>query len=257
MMDRPWNVELDAIEKLFDAMTEVAFFVKDRDGRYVAVNNTLARRCGLRNKSDILGKTVMDVHPRPLAAAYEAQDRQVIEMGATIEKHLELHLYPNRRRGWCLTHKAPLRNEQGDIVGLVGTSHDLGLVDEQHPVYRQVARIAQRIRENFHMQLNLADLAREEGLSLARVERLFQKVFHYSPRQLLLQSRLEGALALIEAYPGRSIADIARECGYTDHSAFSRQFKAMTGYTPSQFRTGSGARPPVAFSPIACAVHVA
>jgi AraC-like DNA-binding protein len=124
-------------------------------------------------------------------------------------------------------------------------------------VYRQVARIAQRIRENFHMQLNLADLAREEGLSLARVERLFQKVFHYSPRQLLLQSRLEGALALIEAYPGRSIADIARECGYTDHSAFSRQFKAMTGYTPSQFRTGSGARPPVAFSPIACAVHVA
>jgi PAS domain-containing protein len=87
MTDRPWNVELDAIEKLFDAMTEVAFFVKDRDGRYVAVNNTLARRCGLRNKSDILGKTVMDVHPRPLAAAYEAQDRQVIDMGATIEKH--------------------------------------------------------------------------------------------------------------------------------------------------------------------------
>ena len=180
----------------------------------------------------------------------------MIDLGATIEKHLELHLYPNRRRGWCLTHKAPLRNEQGDIVGLVGTSHDLGLVDEQHPVYRQVARIAQRIRDNFHMQLNLADLAREEGLSLARVERLFQKVFHYSPRQLLLQSRLEGALALIEAYPARSIADIARECGYTDHSAFSRQFKAMTGYTPSQFRSGYGSRSTVAFSSIAFAVPV-
>ncbi|WP_051293487.1 AraC family transcriptional regulator [Pseudoduganella violaceinigra] len=251
--NRPQEVELDAIEKLFDALTEVAFFVKDREGRYVAVNHTLARRCGMRSKSEILGKTVMDVHPRPLAAAYEAQDRQVIDLGATIEKHLELHMYPNRRRGWCLTHKTPLRNEQGDIVGLVGTSHDLGLVDEQHPVYRQVARIAQHIRENYDQQLNLNELARDEGLSLARVERLFQKVFHYSPRQLLLQSRLEGALSLIEAHPGRSIADIARECGYTDHSAFSRQFKAMTGYTPSQFRNGS--RPsPVAFSPVACAV---
>ena len=32
------------------------------------------------------------------------------------------------------------------------------------------------------------------------------------------------------------ITDIALQCGYTDHSAFSRQFKAMTGSTPRDFR---------------------
>jgi AraC-like DNA-binding protein len=53
---------------------------------------------------------------------------------------------------------------------------------------------------------------------------------------LLLQSRLNGALALIESDHERSIADIAGECGYTDHSAFSRQFKALTGQTPVQYR---------------------
>jgi transcriptional regulator GlxA family with amidase domain len=51
-------------------------------------------------------------------------------------------------------------------------------------------------------------------------------VFHYSPRQLLLQSRLSGALAMIESDQYRSIADIANECGHTDHSAFSRQFSS-------------------------------
>jgi PAS domain S-box-containing protein len=241
---RPQSVDLAAIETLFDALTEVAFFVKDREGRYVSVNHTLARRCGVRSKQELVGKTVLEVHPRPLAQAYMAQDRDVIEGGCTIHKHLELHLYPNRRRGWCLTHKTPLRNEHGAIVGLVGTSHDLGLADEHHPVYHQLANIAQQIRENYRQQLNLNDLAREAGLSLARVERMFQRVFHYSPRQLLLQSRLNGALSMIETQPYLSIAEVAQECGYNDHSAFSRQFKAMTGVTPIQYRNQCMQRPP-------------
>ena len=231
------NVELAAIETLFDELSDVAFFVKDRGGRYLAVNRTLVRRCGLRTKQEIVGKTVLEVHPRHLAQAYMAQDREVIEAGCTIKKHLELHLYPNRRHGWCLTHKTPLRDAAGAIVGLVGTSHDLGLADEHHPVYRQIASIAQHIRLHYRESLCLNQLAQDAGLPLARVERLFQRVFHYSPRQLLLQSRLNAALALIEADASRSIADIASECGYTDHSAFSRQFKALTGMTPVQYRS--------------------
>ena len=243
---RPFNVELAAIETLFDALTDVAFFVKDREGRYLAANHTLVRRCGLRHKHDLTGKTVLEVHPRPLAQAYLAQDRQVIEDGCTIKQHLELHLYPNRRHGWCLTHKTPLRDEHGAIVGLVGTSHDLGLADEHHPVYRKIAGIAAHIREHYREPLCLQALAHDAGLPLARVERLFRRVFHYSPRQLLLQSRLNGALAMIESDLNRSIADIAGECGYTDHSAFSRQFKALTGQTPVQYRAqckNGGIRP--------------
>jgi PAS domain S-box-containing protein len=230
-----FHIELAAIETLFDALSDVAFFVKDRDGRYLAANHTLVRRCGLRSKQELAGKTVLEVHPRTLAQTYIAQDRQVIELGCTIRQHLELHLYPNRRHGWCLTHKVPLRDAAGAIVGLVGTSHDLGLADEHHPVYRQIAGIAQHIREHYREPLCLKQLAREAGLPLARVERLFQRVFHYSPRQLLLQTRLNGALALIESSQ-LSIAEIAGQCGYTDHSAFSRQFKALTGQTPVQYR---------------------
>lgn len=246
------SVELDAIEILFDALSDVAFFIKDRDGRYLAVNHTLVRRCGLRSKHELVGRTALEVHPRHLAHTYAAQDRQVIEAGCTIKKHLELHLYPNRRHGWCLTHKTPLRDDGGAIVGLVGTSHDLGLADEHHPVYRKIASIAQHIREHYREPLCLNQLAQEAGLPLARVERLFQRVFHYSPRQLLLQSRLNGALALIGADETRGIADIASACGYTDHSAFSRQFKALTGITPVQYRArlreGGAAHPPVALA---------
>ncbi len=229
-------VDLPALESLFDALNDVAYFVKDRDGRYLSVNMTLVRRCGLRSKEEIVGKTALEVHPAPLAHTYMAQDRQVIESGTALSKHLELHLYPTRSRGWCLTHKIPLHDENGTIVGLAGTSQDLGLADEMHPVYRKIAAIAQHIRDIYHTNVSMEELATGAGLSLSRVERLFQRVFHYSPRQLLLQSRLAGAMSIIESGGEQSIADIAYACGYTDHSAFSRQFKAHTGMSPVQYR---------------------
>jgi PAS domain S-box-containing protein len=230
-------VDFPALECLFDALNDVAFFIKDREGRYLSVNNTLVRRCGLRTKEEIIGKTALEVHPKPLALTYIEQDRQVIESGTPLSKHLELHLYPTRSRGWCLTHKIPLRDDSGGIVGLAGTSQDLGLADDLHPVYRKIAAIAAHIRENYHGNVSMEELAAREGLSLSRVERLFQRVFHYSPRQLLLQSRLAGAMAMIETGAEQSIAEIAYACGYTDHSAFSRQFKAHTGMSPVQYRT--------------------
>ena len=137
-----------------------------------------------------------------------------------------------------------LRDESGTIVGLAGTSQDLGLADEMHPVYRKIAAIALHIRDNFHTNVSMEDLASQAGLSLSRVERLFQRVFHYSPRQLLLQSRLAAAMAIIESGSAMGIAQIAYECGYTDHSAFSRQFKAHTGMSPVQYRAHCGAAAP-------------
>ncbi|MES2296002.1 MAG: AraC family transcriptional regulator [Pseudomonadota bacterium] len=230
------SVDLAAMEYLFDTLSDVAFFIKDREGRYSSINHTMVRRCGLRSKADILGKTALEVFPARLAQSYMAQDRDVIDTGVAIRKHLELHVYPTRSRGWCLTHKTALRDAHGHIIGLAGTSQDLGLPDDEHPVYRKIAGIAEHIRAHYQRPLCMLELAQDAGLSLSRVERLFQRVFHFTPRQLLLQSRLNAALVLLEADGQTNIAQIAYACGYTDHSAFTRQFKAHTGMSPMQYR---------------------
>jgi AraC-like DNA-binding protein len=238
-------VDFTAIESLFDTLTDVAFFVKDLDGRYLVINNTMVRRCGLRGKQSVVGKTAIDVHPKHMAQAYALQDRDVFTNGVSIKKHLELHLYPNRNPGWCLTFKTPLRDEAGAIVGLVGISRDLGLPGDLHRVYHKIADISLYIRENFGRHICLNQLALDAGLSLARVERLFQRVFNYTPRQLLLQSRLNGALAMIESDEGLNITAVAYACGYTDHSAFSRQFKSLTGMSPVQYRAHIRSKQPL------------
>jgi AraC-like DNA-binding protein len=71
-------------------------------------------------------------------------------------------------------------------------------------------------------------------LSVSQIERYFQKIFYLSPRQMVIKTRLDAASKML-AGEG-TITDIAVACGYHDHSAFTRQFKATVGVTPREYR---------------------
>ena len=93
----------EAFAELFEHVPDAVFFVKDRAGRYLAVNRSLVERCGLREKRELLGRHVREVFPSELAERYAAQDAAVLRTGRPIRDRLELHWYPRRRQGWCLT----------------------------------------------------------------------------------------------------------------------------------------------------------
>lgn len=221
-------------EPLFDALPDVVFFVKDEQARYVLVNKTLVARCGLRDKAALLGCNATEVFASRFGTNYLAQDRTVLSTGVEIHDQLELHLYPNRDPGWCLTHKIPLRDGDGRIIGLAGISRDLAMPDRKHPVYQRIAAVARHIQENFDQQVQVTELASLADLSVSQIERYFKKIFYLSPRQMLVQTRLEAATKMLAG--DGNITEIAVACGYHDHSAFSRQFKATVGVTPTEYR---------------------
>ena len=231
----PWQVDFRLLEKLFDELPEVVFFVKDREGRYSSVNQTLLNRCGFSHKGKILGLTAEEVYPTPLGAGYTAQDRLVLQKGIEIRDKLELHLYPGGGQGWCLTFKTPIRDGADAITGLVGISRDLHRPDEHDADYRRLARAVDDLQQRYAETVRLEALARSVGLSLDRFERLVKRVFYLTPRELLIKTRIEAASKLL-AEGDRSVADIAYACGYCDHSAFTRQFKATVGVSPAVFR---------------------
>ncbi|WP_240458634.1 AraC family transcriptional regulator, partial [Pseudomonas aeruginosa] len=225
---------LRQVEALLDAMPGVVFFVKDDRARYVLVNRTLARRCGVKDKAELLGRSADEVFPSSLGPLYAEQDRRVLRGGAALENQLELHLYPGRQPGWCLTHKQALRDADGAIIGMAGISHDLPAAQSAHPAYGRLAAVDAHIREHYDQPLSLADLTAIAGLSVAQLERHCKRIFQLTPRQMIHKARLGAASQLLAG--DAPITEIALRCGYTDHSAFSRQFKALTGLSPSQYR---------------------
>jgi PAS domain S-box-containing protein len=222
-------------EALFDATPDIVFFVKNARGQYVAVNDTLVRRLGLRSKSDLIGRTAADVFPGPLGASYAAQDQHVLASRAEIKDRLELHLYDQGTRGWCLTYKRPLLGLDGRVKGMAGFSRDLHQPDERRSAYRSVARAVDHLQAHFSEPLKVGALALHAGLPAARFARLVRRIFQLTPGQLLVKTRLDAASDLLLS-TRKSVAEIAQTCGYSDHSAFTRQFRATVGLTPSQFR---------------------
>ena len=110
--------------ELFDRIGDIVFFIKDHEARYVAVNDTLARRCGFADSHALIGRKASEVFAAPLGERFEAQDLKVIAEGLSIRGRLELHLYPDGGEGWCLTWKEPLIDAAGAIRGLAGISRD-------------------------------------------------------------------------------------------------------------------------------------
>lgn len=222
-------------EALFDLVPDVVFCVKDRAGRYRSVNRSLVERCGRRFKSELLGRTPHECFPPHLARSYAAQDEQTLRTGARIANKLELHLYPNGRTGWCLTHKLPLRDRAGRIVGVAVLSRDLAAPDAARLIPAALSEAIDHLQANFGEPLTPADLAARAGLTPPRFARLVKRIFQLSPAQLIGQTRLQAAHRLLRETT-HSIAEVALRCGYYDHSAFTRHFRAATGSTPGEFR---------------------
>jgi AraC-like DNA-binding protein len=72
-------------------------------------------------------------------------------------------------------------------------------------------------------------------MSTYRLDRRMQRVFGLTTGQWMLKLRLDIARQqLIES--DLAIATVALNVGYSDQSAFTRQFRRATGLSPSRFR---------------------
>lgn len=220
---------------LFDTIATVVFFIKDNKARYVLVNQTLKQRLAIHHDEDILGRTSEELFGSHQGKEYLIQDFKVLQ-GNPISDKLELHLYPSGRLGWCITHKIPIYSLTGDILAMAGVSMDIDK-DSSHLLrhHEKLAVVVAYIQDNLEQKLSVADLAKQAGLSISRLERLFKSVLHLSPLQMIQKIRLEHAITLLKD-SSLSIVQIAGQCGYSDHSAFSRQFKQLTGQSPKDFR---------------------
>jgi AraC-like DNA-binding protein len=222
-------------ERLFDRMPDVVFFVKDVERRYVVVNETLARRCGAASKAALVGRTSEEVFPAALGARYAEQDRRVLESGAEIVDRLELHLYADGSRGWCLTHKVPLAGPGRRVAGLAGLSRDLHAPDESRAGYGGIAEAVLVLQARYDEPLRVEDLARVARMPAERFQRLVRRIFGITAGQLVIKTRVEAAARML-VETSATVAEVAHACGYCDHSAFTRQFRSATGLTPSAFR---------------------
>jgi PAS domain S-box-containing protein len=228
------RIPFTAVE-LFDSLTDVVYFVKDREARYLVVNQTLVRRSGMRRKEELLGRRADEVFPAPFGELYRAQDERLLQSGEPVLDELELHVYASGETGWCITNKVPLIDVQGALVGLVGTSRDLNALREQDDALVRLRKALDHMHQHAQEALRIADLAKIADLSPYQFDQRVRRLFGISAAHLVQKTRLDRAMRLLRE-TSQPISSIALASGYSDQSSFTRLFRRALGISPAQFR---------------------
>ena len=228
-------VSPDQLLELLNHLPASYFFAKDLEGRFVHVNQALIEVLGLKNESEVIGKTDHDLFPREVADQYRRQDEAVIESGKTHNEHV--CAVPNHAGilRWYVETKMPLMDAAGKTIGVAGIMYDLEKAGAMLEPYERLNAAITHITNHYAEKITVDQLASLSHLSISQFKRVFKQLFHITPSLYLQRVRINAACVLLRetAY---SIESIAEQTGHYDASHFARQFRAQMHLSPGQFR---------------------
>jgi AraC-like DNA-binding protein/mannose-6-phosphate isomerase-like protein (cupin superfamily) len=114
---------------------------------------------------------------------------------------------------------------------------------KQRPLTRPASQNEERLKQiiawmdaQYTQPITLHSLADAAHISPRECERIFKQLLHVSPMTYLLQRRITAASKLLVC-TDIPITEVGLCCGFSNHSYFTKQFRALTGYTPRNYRT--------------------
>lgn len=112
------------LQLVLDAIP-VRLFWKDREARYLGCNRRFAQDAGYDTPAAIIGKDDFSLAWRAQAEHYRADDFQVMRSGEAKLNYEEPQTPLEGEPLWLRTSKVPMRNTQGEVIGVLGVYEDI------------------------------------------------------------------------------------------------------------------------------------
>ena len=171
--------ESSLLRTLIDNLPDV-IYAKDTHSQFLLANEAQAHLLGAQDPNDLLGKSDADYFPPELANKYLADERALFESGRSLLGIEEPTVDAEGNPKWLITTKVLLRDDQGQVVGLVGMGRDITqrkqaeaererlLQDIQARAQRDqlINTMIARVRAGFTVEQVLAATVQEIGVGL-------------------------------------------------------------------------------------------
>lgn len=122
------NKERELLQSLLDNTPDTIYF-KDNLSRFTKINLAQAKCLGIESPKEAIGKTDFDYAPTEQAALSFKDEVDIMETGKALVNRVEKVKRADGNVTWVSTTKIPIKNQLGEISGLVGVSRD---VTESH-----------------------------------------------------------------------------------------------------------------------------
>lgn len=194
-----------------------ALFVKDIAGRYLLLNSAGAAMLG-RPPAEVVGKTDYDIFPHELVPAILEVDRAVMSSGEP-QTTPEVFAGPGPVR-YLMTTKAPYRDADGKIIGVMGIARDV-----------TASRVAEQALRSSEQRLSLAMQAGGMGTCEMEAGTFDRMIWSDQTFQLLGYSPSSDGSATLEMWLDRIHSDdrgkfeAARERLLRENVGFAIEFR--------------------------------
>lgn len=222
--------------QLFSLLPELAFFMKDIQGRFIMSNRRACEFCRAASESEVIGKTDYDFFDHTRAQIFRESDLRVMTSGKPILN--EISLAPDLGGSDRLIDfsKIPVHNLTGEIIGVAGIFKIIQERESPISPSDKLGEAVKTLHDNYAEQIDFKNLAKISGMSYNHFSRQFKSRFNLPPREYLTRIRIQSASIMLEQ-TNETVTSIALQCGFYDHSHLSRVFSDVMGMSPSLYRS--------------------
>ena len=121
---RAFANERKTLQLLIDQAPDY-LWIKDAESRFVVANKAMAAGSGFATTSDLVGRSDFDIHPPEAARVFRAREMEVLASGRSAAYIEEIVAAASGERKWLASTKAPLRDDNGEVFGLMGIARDI------------------------------------------------------------------------------------------------------------------------------------
>lgn len=221
---------------------------KDRDSCYMGANKYWCENVGIDTVENVLGKTDKDIWPNQ-AKDLRKNDLKVLKTGRTLVIEESTYL-KDRGNVVFISYKSPFRDEQGNIIGIIGTSLDItNLKTVQKELLEEkkkaeiaslsktgfIATVSHELRTPLNAILGMAQILEEQKLTKGQQE-CVEAIYSSGQNLLTLindildYAKLEAGKVELKPTPFDLVKLIQESCETLRHLTAEKNIKLQTKY---------------------------
>jgi AraC-like DNA-binding protein len=158
-------------------------------------------------------------------------------LGRSLQTITDKTLTVSEAFGWDNENAEQQVLDAEDDAGMVGAAEDLlrPLLPPPDPKVERITALLKHIQE--HQDITRAEEWAEQcGIGLRSLQLLLADYVGISPKWVIKRYRLQEAADLLAGGNDVDLAELAQRLGYFDQAHLSKDFHALVGKTPSEYR---------------------
>ena len=184
-------------------------FVKDRDSRFLLDNAAHLEHLGVKAQDELNGRSDFDLFPKEIAQPFYEDEQSIVQGKKDVINRVEISQDRAGNPRWFWTTKVPLRDTQGQIIGIVGVNRDITARKQEEEELKaamhavEVARAeAEHHARLLEEQRRELEKARDEALASTRAKSDFLANMSHE-----IRTPMNGILGITELMLGTNLTD--------------------------------------------------